>query len=103
MGIVDAYLAHAISLVVTIRNVIFDVRIKLLQESVYQRHGRASINVIVAIHQDALLTPHRVVQPVNRHVHVFHQERVVKVGQLWMEETLRSALGSDATAYQQIG
>ena len=103
VGIVYSFLAHTIPLFIAVGDIIFDVGIKLLQKPVDKSHSRAAVNIIVAIDQNALLAAHSIVEPVDRHIHVLHEERVVKVGQLWMEETLCSALGSDATAYQQIG
>ena len=88
LGIVDALLAHTVALVVTVGDVILDVGVELLYKLIHQRYSRASVYVVIAIHQDALLAPHSVVKAVDGQVHILHEERIDKVGQLRMEESL---------------
>ena len=103
VGIVDAFLAHAIPLVVAVGDIIIDVRIELLQKLVHQCHGGAAVDIVVTIDEHALLAPHSVVEPVHCHIHILHQERIDEVGELGTEEPLCSALRRDATAYEQVG
>ena len=88
LGIVDALLAHTVALVVTVGDVILDVGVELLYKLIHQRYCRASVHVVIAIHQDALLAPHGIVKAVDGQVHILHEERIDKVGQLRMEESL---------------
>ena len=75
-SIVQCFLTDTISLFVTIGNVIFDIRIELLQEFIHQSYRRTSIDIVVAVDHDALFAPHRIVESVYRHIHVVHQERI---------------------------
>ena len=88
LGIVNALLAYTISLIVAIGNIILDVGVELLYKLIHQRYRRASVYVVIAIHQDTLLAPHSVVKAVDGQVHILHEERIDKVGQLRMEESL---------------
>ena len=62
---VDSLLAHSISLVIAVGDVVVDVGIELLQELKDQSNGGAAIHIVVAIDQDALLASHRIIQAVN--------------------------------------
>ena len=101
VGIVYSFLAHTISLFIAVGDIIFDVGIKLLQKPVDKSHSRAAVNIIVAIDQNALLAAHSIVEPVDRHIHVLHEERVVKVGKLRMEEPFSTALCAYASPDKQ--
>ena len=101
--IVQCLLTDTISLFVTIGNVIFDVRIELLQEFIHQSYRRTSIDVVVAVDHDALFAPHSIVEPVYSHVHVVHQERINQLVKHRTEETLSRALRFDASLNKEVG
>src|SRR3712207_8809989 len=46
--------------------------------------------IVVAIDKNALFVPHRVIESVDRNVHILHEERIDEVGQLWAKESFRS-------------
>lgn len=98
LGIVYSFLAHTISFVVSVGDIVFNVGIETLQEFIHQRNSRASIYIVVAVHHDALLASHCVVQTVHGHVHILHQEGIDEVVQLWTEVTLCRRLSGDASA-----
>ena len=79
LGKVYALLAHSVTLVITVGNVVVDVAVELLQKLIHQRHCCASIYIVVAIHQYAFLMTYGIVQSVNGKVHIFHQEGVYQV------------------------
>ena len=101
LGVVDAFLAHAVAFVVAVGNVIVDIGVKLLQELIDQCHSRATVNIVVAINEHSLLTSHGIVEPVHGHVHVLHQERVDEVGKLRAEKPLGGTFRSDASLDEQ--
>ena len=80
MGILNAFFADAISLIIAVGNVIINIRIELLQKLIHQCNGRASVNIVVAINQNAFLSTHCIVEPIDGNVHILHEERVYKVG-----------------------
>ena len=82
-SIVHTHNGHAISLVVTVGNIVVDVTVELLQETINQCYCRTSVHIIVAIDHDTLLTSHRLVEPFHCHIHILHQERVMQVLKLW--------------------
>ena len=90
LGVVDAFLAHAVAFVVAVGDVILYVRVELLYELVHQCYRRATVHVVVAVNKDALLATHRVVEAVDGEVHVLHEEGVDEVCQLRVEESLGS-------------
>ena len=79
LGILDALTRHSVALFVAVGDVVVDVGIVFLQESVYQCHGRHAVDIIVAIDHDALLAAHGHVQALYGQVHVGHEEGVVQV------------------------
>ena len=55
VGKVDSFLAHSVAFVVTVGDVVVNVGIELLQESIHQCYGSASVYVVVAVYEDAFL------------------------------------------------
>lgn len=88
LGVVDAFLAYAVTFVVAIGDVILDVGVELLYELIHQCYRSASVHVVVAVDEYAFLAAHRVVEAVDGEVHVLHEEGVDEVCQLRMEESL---------------
>ena len=85
VGVVHTLNRHPISLLVSVGNVVVEFRIELLQEAIYQCDSSASIHIVVAINHHPLSVSHRLVQAVNRAVHIAHEERVMKCLQLRAE------------------
>ena len=102
MGVVYSLFAHAISLVVPVGDVVLYVGVELLQKLVDQGHGRTTVHVVVTVDEYALFPAHGIVESVYSHVHILHEERIDKVGQLGMEKPFGRRLGSDAPAQQQL-
>ena len=101
-SVVYSFFAHPITLFIAVGDVIIHIGIELLQKLVHQCYGRASVNVVVAINHNTLLASHRIIQPINSHIHILHQERVDEIAQLRAEETLCGWLSGDATTYQDL-
>ena len=77
--IVQSLDTDTIALIVTVGNIVFNMGIELLQKLVHQSYRRTSINIVVAIDHDTLFTSHSVIQPIDSHVHVVHQERIYQL------------------------
>ena len=92
LGIVHSRERYTVSVVISVGDIVVDVRGELLQETVYQGYGRSAIYVVVAIHEYALLASQGLVDALYRCIHAIHQEGVVQVEQARTEEFLR--LGS---------
>ena len=60
-GIVYSFLAYAISLVVAVGDIVFDIGIETLQEFIHQCYCRAPVHIVVAIYHDAFFAPHCIV------------------------------------------
>ena len=101
VSMIDRLLTYAITFIVSVWDIILYVGIKLAQELIYQCDGRASIDIVVTKHHDTLLASHRIIQPIDCHVHILHEEWIDEIGQLWTEESLCSRFGSDSTLYQK--
>ena len=102
VGIVYSLLAYSIPLVVPIGYVIFYIGLELLQKLVYQGNSRASVYIVVSIDQDAFLPSHGIIQSVDSHIHILHQEGIDEVGQLWSEESLCSRFCGDASLDKKL-
>ena len=102
-GIVYAFAAHSVALVVAVGDVVVDVGVELAQKLIHQRYCRATVHIVVAVDKDALLAPHGIVEPVHRKIHILHQERIYQVGKLRTEEALGSRLGGDAALDEEHG
>ena len=102
LRILQSFAAHPITLIVAVGNVVVDVGVELLQELVHQSHGSASIDIVVAIYKDTLLPSHGVIEPVDGHIHILHEEGIDEVGELRTEESFGGTLGGDASAYEQL-
>ena len=101
--IVYALIAHTISLFVSVGDIVFYIRVELLQKLVHQSHGRTSVHIVISVDHDALLASHGVVQPVYGYVHVVHQEWVDKLVEHRAEETLCRRLGLYTASDEQVG
>ena len=84
--IIYSLLRYAIPFVVTVGNVVVDVRIELLKEFENQCDGCCSVYIIVSIYHDTFLSAHGQIQPLYGYIHVFHQERVMQLTQLRAEK-----------------
>ena len=100
-GIVHSLHRHAVTFVVSVGDVVINVRVILLDEFIDQRHGRRAVHVIVSVNQYPFFSAHRPVEAFHCHIHVFHQEGVVQVGQLGSEELPCGLYRGDTSFYQQ--
>ena len=97
LGEIHTFSADAVALLIAVGDVEIDVGCELLQESVDERHGRTTVDVVVAVHQYAFLASERPVQAVHGHPHVAKQEGVEQLAQLWAEETPSLGRRGDTT------
>ena len=72
----------------------------LAQELVDQRDGRAAVHVVVAVDHDLLIVRHGALDPLDRLVHVLHQEGIVQVRETRSKELLRLFYGVYASLYE---
>ena len=72
----------------------------LAQELVNQRDGRAAVHVVVAVNHDLLVVAHGAFDPLDRLVHVLHQERIVEVREVGFKELVRLFYGVYASLYE---
>ena len=86
VGVVDALVRNAVTLAFAVRHVEVYVSVQLLQVAVKQRHGRRSVDIVVAINHDSLLFAYRLVDAVHRLSHALHQEGVVDLVESRTEE-----------------
>ena len=102
VGIIYAFATNAVAFFVAVGYVILDVGVELLKEFIHEGNRCASVDIVVAIHHDALFTSHGIVKPVYGHVHVFHQKGVDDVVELRTEETLGRTFCCYAPTYEQL-
>ena len=102
-GIIDTLARDAVAVVVAVGNVIVYVAGELLQEAIHECHCRATIHIVVAIDEDALLASEGFVEAVHGLLHVLKEERVVQVGELRTEELTRILHVVYAATYQHTG
>ena len=100
--IVNAFVRHAVTLVVAVGNVVLDLGVELAQKAVDEGHGCATIYVVVAIDHDFLPPHHGSVKPLHGHVHVIHEEGVVQFSQLRTEEAFGLGHGAEPAIEQQL-
>ena len=74
----------------------------LAQELVHQCNGRTAVHVVVAVNHDLLIVTNGLLDPLDRLVHVLHQERVVEVGETGFKELVRLFYGVYASLYEQV-
>ena len=74
----------------------------LAQELVHQCNGRTAVHVVVAVNHDFLIVTNGPLDPLDRLVHVLHQERVVEVGETGFKELVRLFYGVYASLYEQV-
>lgn len=101
-GVIDALDGHAVAFLVAVGDVVVDVGIILLQKTVDERHGRAAVDVVVSIDQNALFLTERPVEATDSHVHILHLKRIVELGELGPEKLPGGRNGCDATIDEQL-
>ena len=74
----------------------------LAQELVHQCNGRTAVHVVVAVNHDLLIVTNGLLDPLDRLVHILHQERVVEVGETGFKELVRLFYGVYASLYEQV-
>ena len=87
-GIVYPFGRYPVTFVVAVGDVIVNVRIELLNKLVDQCHCCSAVYIIITINQNTLFLSHCLIKALHGHIHVFHQEWVVQVGQLRAEKLL---------------
>jgi len=103
-GEVDTFDRNTVSFGITVGDVEHQVFVPdLAQELVNQRDGRTAVHVVVAVNHDLLLVRNGPFDPLDRLLHVLHQERIVQVGEARFKEFLRLFYGVYASLYEQIG
>lgn len=88
-SVVDSLERYAVSFGIPVGDVERQVLVSNLAEKlVDQRHGRAAVDVVVAVDHDFLMVADGLLDAGDRLVHVLHQEGVMEVGQARSEELL---------------
>ena len=101
---VDAFDRDTVTFGITVGDVEHQVFVPdLAQELVNQRDGRTAVHVVVAVNHDLLLVRNGLFDPLDRLLHVLHQERIVQVGEARFKELLRLFYSVYASLYEQIG
>ena len=100
-GIIHTLARHSVTLLISVGDVIVDIGIILLQESIHQCNGCASVHIVVSIHQDALLTAKSSIEPGHCLVHILEQERVKQFGELRAKEGTGFLCSGDTTFEQE--
>ena len=86
---VDSLDGYAVAFGIPVGNVERQVLVSdVAEELVDQRHGRAAVDVVVAVDHDFLMVADGLLDARDRLVHVLHQEGVMEVGQARFEELL---------------
>ena len=85
---VNSLATHSISLLIAIRDIVFYVGIVKTKELIDEGYSRTAVNIIVTIYHDTFLTPHGIIEPIHRDIHILHQERIDKVIELRTEKAL---------------
>lgn len=94
---------YAVSLIVAVRNVVFDIWVEIAYKGVHQGHGRSPVHIVVSVDHHVFLVGYRFLETVDSLVHILHQEGIVKLGEIRLEE-LSGPLGcGDPALYQKIG
>ena len=94
---------QAVTLIVTVRN----VEIHLLgispEEGIHQRHGCGAVHVIIPVNQNLFLGGDGLTNPLDRRVHVLHQERVMEIVKAGAEERAGLLEGLNSPFDKQFG
>ena len=70
---------HTVPLKVAVRNIVFKIRSRLLQEVVEQDGTRNAVAVVVAPYRDVFSRLNRFCKPFRGLAHINHQERVMQM------------------------
>ena len=98
---VDPFDRNAVTFGIAVGNVEHQVFVPdLAQELVNQCDGRAAVHVVVAVNHDLLVVAHGALDPLDRLVHVLHQERIVEVREVGFKELVRLFYGVYASLYE---
>ena len=85
---INSLAAYTISLLIAIRDIVFNIRIVQTKELIDKGNSRTSVNIIVTIYHDTFLTSHGIIKPIHRDIHILHQERIDEVIELRTEKAL---------------
>ena len=99
----DAFLRHAVALVVAVGDVEVHIGGEPAEERVEKRNGGGAVHIVVAVDQYLLAALDRTVEPVDRLVHVVQKERIVDVFEAWTEELPRLVEGLHASFHEEVG
>ena len=99
--VIDAFDRDAVAFGVPVWNVERQVAVSdVAEELVHERHGRAAVHVVIAVHHDLLAVAHGLRHAFHRAFHVFHQKRIVQVGELRIKKLLCSFYCVYASLYE---
>ena len=88
LSVLNASERDTVALIVTIRDIIIQVRRIRAQILIDQRHSRRPIHVVVSINQYPFFVAQCLIQPLDRLLHVGHQKRIVQITEARPEESL---------------
>ena len=93
-GVINTLARNTVSLRVAVGDIEREVFVSdLAQELVDQSHRSGSIHVIISVHHNLLAISDGLLHALNRLLHILHQEGIVQVSELRVEELTRSFYG----------
>ena len=102
-GVVYTLDRHAITLVITVGNIEPQVVVSQpSEEGVDQRYGRRSVHIVVAINHNLLTVFDGTFDSLHSAIHILHQERIVQLFELRVEESVCFLNGVYASLYKQV-
>src|SRR5574344_2360321 len=83
---VDAFVRYSISLIIAVRDIEIDIACETLYERKDKCHRRGAVDIIISVDKNLLARHDSLVQPLHRHVHILHEERIMQVIQTRAEK-----------------
>ena len=78
---VDALVGNTITLFIACRDIVFHIRIIVLQITANESHRSDAVHVVIAVDQNFFFSTQGFIKPVYSLVHVLHEKRVMQVRQ----------------------
>ena len=101
LGIIHSTERYAVSLGVTVGNIIVDVRIEGAQEPIHQCHSRSAVHIIITVYQYLLAVIHGLRQTLLCLSHAHHQHGVMQLFKRRVHKRGCLLTRRDTTTYQQ--
>jgi hypothetical protein len=93
---------QSVALAETVRHVKTSFSAEHLDGGFEQDYGGGAVYVVVAVEEDRLMTRYRSFKPLDGGGHAEHEEGIVEVGKLRIEEGVGLGCGGDAAGEEQF-